>query len=90
MPSTDSESAREPLLLALAAKFPTREPPMEGGWIYRRDIGAWVDIENRDSLMVSVSAQPKPPHPRPTPDRPKPSPQSKKADVETGEDMKGA
>lgn len=55
------------------------------GWTYRRDIGAWVDADNPEILMVSPSSDTTTP---PKPD-PRPKPVSKKCDHETGEDMKG-
>ncbi len=75
-------------LLGEAHKFPTNPTSDVVGWRYRRDVGAWVDDNDPDSLMVDCMAA-KPgevPSPRP----PKPMPVSKKADRETGEDMKGA
>ncbi len=69
-------------LIRHAHFFPPVEPVMTAGWVYRRDIGAWVESVQPDSLMVAP--QPKPnPTPRPAP------PTSKKADRETGEDLKG-
>lgn len=77
--------------MARAFRFtPTREAPNDY-WTYRRDIGLWVETAQRDHLMITSMVeprppQPRPPHPRPEPERP---PMSKKADMETGEDMKG-
>lgn len=76
------------MLIGRSFRFrPAVEQPILG-WIYRRDIGAWVDEKAQDQLMVAVMTQPTPPQPEPRP-RPEP-PMSKKADLETGEDMKGA
>ena len=92
------------LLLKRATTFaPGRQLSTEG-WVYRKDIGAWVDAESPDVLMATDEAvlpygsqgpsrpsgpsSPKP-APRPQPQTPKPRPMSKKADIETGEDMKG-
>lgn len=81
-------------LLREAHMFPAGAGSDVAGWRYRRDVGAWVDDADPDSLMVLQAAkpggppEPKPPAPRPKP--PKPIPVSKKADSETGEDMKGA
>ena len=55
-------------------------------WRYDRQVGAWVSSTSGD-LMVAEAANPQPPRPTPPP-RP-PRPVSKKADLETGEDMKG-
>jgi hypothetical protein len=75
----NSVKLRVPLLIALAARLPSREPDFVKGWTYRRDIGAWVDADDTATLMV-VAAKPA---------KPKPRPVSKKEDQETGEDMKG-
>jgi len=73
------------LLLGLAARFPGGDPPVNLGWKYDRSIGAWVAEEDGSILMAN------PPKPQPSaPPKPRPSgPMSKKADFETGEDMKG-
>lgn len=75
-------------LLRQAYRFPTISLLDVDGWQYRRDLGAWVDSADPDSLMVAyVAAKPgEDPNPKP----PKPVPTSKKYDRETGEDMKGA
>jgi hypothetical protein len=91
--STAMPSAPKPsLLLALAERIPASEPSLVEGWVYRRDLGVWVDADRPFALMV-MSGGPKP-GPRPpgpsTPVKPKPRPASKKYDRETGEDMKGA
>lgn len=86
---------RPPLLLALAARLPASEPAQIVGWLYRRDLGAWVDADDRTALMVlAADPPPKPtpklaPKPASPPATPKPRPMSKKFDHETGEDMKG-
>jgi len=82
---------RSPLLFALASRLPAGDPAEVDGWVYRRDIGAWVDADNRELLMVLAADPPPkpPPKPVPPPTRPKPRPMSKKFDHETGEDMKG-
>ena len=86
---------KDHLLLARAHRFPLIPSTVGEGWQYRRELGAWVETAAPDSLMVSWTAgtigkQPNPqPNPQPRP-QPRPMPTSKKADVETGEDMKGA
>lgn len=60
-------------------------------WRYDRNVGAWVSITDGE-LMVAEATNPNPkpkPTPTPPPPSPRPRPMSKKADVETGEDMKG-
>lgn len=75
------------LLLSRAHRFPPASPAVGNTWRYRRDVGAWVESERPDSLMVAPVAGKPGEKPRPRPD---PVPTSKKADHETGEDMKGA
>lgn len=70
-----------------AHRFSPAEFSIDAGWQYRRDIGAWVDALVPDSLMVLASAAR--PDGGPVAAK-KPRPVSKKADQETGEDMKGA
>lgn len=92
------------LLLKRATRFAPGTQLNTEGWVYRKDIGAWVDADSPDVLMATDEAvvpygsqeNPRPtspstprPEPRPQPQRPKPRPMSKKADIETGEDMKG-
>lgn len=74
------------LLIDRSFKFDAKEPRPIEGWVYRRDIGAWVDSGQPDHLMVD---QPVNSPQRPSVPQPRPTPQSKKADFETGEDMKG-
>ncbi len=69
------------LLLELAVRLPSVDPPVYAGWSYDRSVGAWVAEEEGSPLMAN------PPRPRPKP-RPE-GPISKKNDIETGEDMKG-
>ena len=81
----------EHVLIRLAHRFPATTVQPIAGWRYRRDIGAWVDCDAPDSLyaeglVLANSSQPKPRH-QPQP-KPRP-PITKKADMETGEDMKG-
>jgi len=81
------------LLIEKSARFPIATPGTGEGWHYRRQIGAWVDAEWPDRLMVDPDAmqagQPANPTPAPRP-RPKPpGPMTKKNDIETGEDLKG-
>lgn len=86
----------EHVLLRLAHRFPVGPVQPITGWRYRRDIGAWVDRDAPDTLFAdgATFAHPSPPKPppkpQPSPPPPKPRPpMSKKADIETGEDMKG-
>lgn len=72
---------RDHVLIERAFRFPAHPPKETDGWVYRRDIGAWVDSESPNHLMVEPGAGPGKPSPRPV---------SKKMDIETGEDMKGA
>ncbi len=87
--------ATDHLLIRLAHRFPPAAPMDVDGWAYRRDLGAWVSANAPEMLMVSevvesLSKEPRPqPRPQPRPE-PRPMPMSKKADHETGEDMKGA
>lgn len=76
------------LLISRAFRFPASPAPKPVvGWIYRRDRGAWVDADDPDRPMADDRAlNAEDPKPRP---KPKPDPMSKKADMETGEDMKG-
>lgn len=67
--------------IQLAKRFDPARNDVHPYWTYRRDIGAWVAACEPAALMVSSISKKDPPHPVPT---------SKKADVETGEDMKGA
>lgn len=60
-------------------RFPANDRQSFDGWHYRRDLGYWV--ANTLSNAGLESSDPKP--------DPKPEPMSKKADLETGEDMKG-
>jgi hypothetical protein len=70
------------LLIRQSFRFqPFQDRPING-WAYSRELGAWVSQQPPHRLMVSVM---KNPGPRPQP----PPPMSKKADMETGEDMKG-
>ncbi len=69
------------VLIERAFRFPAQQPKDTEGWVYNREIGAWVDAEKPNQLMVEPGAGP---------DKPKPRPVSKKMDIETGEDMKGA
>jgi hypothetical protein len=74
------------LLFGLAVRLPHRDPPIYPGWRYDRSAGIWV-TEGSSILMAN------PPKPRPSVPSPRPRPTgpvSKKADMETGEDMKGA
>lgn len=80
---------RDHILLERAFKFQYAEVGPLNGWQYRRDIGAWVDESNPDELMVDSDGVEDSERPRPVPPRPRPRPTSKKADIETGEDMKG-
>jgi hypothetical protein len=80
---------RDHILLERAFKFRYAETGPLNGWQYRRDIGAWVEEFNSDNLMVSTEGAQNPSQPRPVPPQPRPRPISKKADMETGEDMKG-
>lgn len=75
-------------LLGEAHRFPINPALVVVGWRYRRDLGAWVDDTAPDSLMVAHMAAK--PGEEPSPKPPRPVPVSKKADRETGEDMKGA
>lgn len=79
-------------LLRLAHRFPTDEPRVDPYWQYRRDWGMWVESSNDERPMIGVKDQASPdqPRPQPRPEPPRPIPTSKKADRETGEDMKGA
>jgi len=95
------------LLIKRATTFDPRMRLRTDGWIYRKDIGAWVDADQPNILMATgepvceygsqipsrpdkPNSSPKqPPRPKPQPPKPKPRPMSKKADIETGEDMKG-
>ena len=90
------------ILLKRAIRFEPGKQLNTEGWAYRKDIGAWVDADSPDVLMVTdeavvpygVRESPRPNglgtrKPAPKPPRPKPRPMSKKADMETGEDMKG-
>ena len=86
------------LLIRLAHRFPVGPIQPITGWRYRRDIGAWVDSDAPEALFADGAAfadasppkPPLPPQPSPQPPPPKPRPpMSKKADIETGEDMKG-
>lgn len=76
------------MLLRSAFRFPVQPRPTVDGWRYRRDLAAWVDEADPEVLMVTppLGKPGEPPPPQP----PKPVPMSKKADQETGEDMKGA
>ncbi len=76
---------KQHVLLGLAARFPEAEPQSHPGWTYDRGIGAWV----MDGFPTELMVQKPGPSSPPPPPRP-PAPQSKKADRETGEDMKGA
>jgi hypothetical protein len=89
----------EHVLLRLANRFPAREPDPVVGWLYNRDIGAWVDLADPSTLYAYEIVNVGQTGPKPSPGTPKPPPQpvpkprppmSKKADLETGEDMKGA
>jgi hypothetical protein len=77
------------VLLDRAHRFTPSYPKPCPGWLYRRDIGAWVDADDPATLMIAIDAGANKPKPAPTPPKPRPTPQSKKADFETGEDMKG-
>lgn len=81
---TPTPQKRPSLLISLALHFSADEPPLLNGWVYRRDLGVWVDADDQESLMVGSA-----PKPGPTAPKPKPRPISKKHDRETGEDMKG-
>lgn len=74
------------LLLGLADRFRVTETPISEGWVYSRSVGTWV-FEGQPSVLM---ADPKPSPQQPWPPRPRPGPASKKNDLETGEDMKGA
>lgn len=88
--------AREHPLLSESYRFSIDAEPIAAGWRYRRDVGAWVLDSAPDNLMVAQGPNPPraagPDRPRPPqdPNPPRPRPISKKADHETGEDMKGA
>ena len=102
--TTRKDKLMDHLLLKRATTFEPGKRLSIEGWIYRKDIGAWVDADSPNVLMMtdelvppyrsqtpffpSDSASPKY-NPDPQPPRPKPRPMSKKADMETGEDMKG-
>ncbi len=81
------------LLLARANRFPLGKIEDISGWLYQRTLGAWVDADEPNNLMVSskpaAAPSPRPEQPSTPPQKPKPIPASKKCDVETGEDMKG-
>lgn len=87
---------REHAILRLANRFAPTEPVQPPGWRYRRDIGAWVNASYPDTLMIEYTQgntrpEPQPPRPKPQPPPSEPPlPMSKKGDIETGEDMKGA
>jgi hypothetical protein len=70
----------EHVLLEQSHRFPIIPEPEVTGWEYSRKVGVWV-----------ATNPPGPQDPRkPAPDPNPPRPRSKKCDVETGEDMKGA
>ncbi len=70
------------VLIEEAIRFPVSDGEDFTGWRYRRDIGAWACANAPNQLLVSLDES------APSTPRPKP-PMSKKADVETGEDLKG-
>jgi len=73
------------LVLRRSFRFrPYQDGPIKG-WTYSRDLGAWVAEEEPHRLMVRLMKNPGP-NPQP---QPLPPPMSKKADMETGEDLKG-
>lgn len=74
------------VLLALAHRFPLSELASADGWVYRRDIGAWVAQDSPDDLMINAMSNPDPN----SPEQPPRPPMTKKNDIETGEDLKGA
>lgn len=76
------------LLISRAHRFARPPEPQDSpsAWKYDRSIGAWLLAGSNRKLMVrSLASQPNPPEEPPPPD----PPMSKKADLETGEDMKG-
>lgn len=62
------------VLLSRSHRFPAASDPEPVGWRYCRELGAWLP-ESGDGPSRTTEL------PRPT---------SKKQDIETGEDMKGA
>ena len=73
------------ILLERAFNFPIVRAPADSqypDWRYDRRVGAWVSATTGD-LMVATNPKPS------SPPTPRPRPVSKKADLETGEDMKG-
>ena len=64
----------EHLLLRRAHRFPAEFEPQPDGWRYSRRLSVWVPEQSETGGGETA-------RPRPT---------SKKQDVETGEDMKGA
>ena len=68
---------RQHPLLQHAFRFRPEQVEPAPGCRYSREIGAWVAATDGELLVV------------PQPGKPRPKPMSKKADVETGEDMKG-
>jgi hypothetical protein len=84
------------ILLERAFKFPVERPTagdLYPGWCYDRRRGAWISVLNNELMVTEATNPPRPrpqPQPRPEPPNPRPPrPVSKKADAETGEDMKG-
>jgi hypothetical protein len=63
------------LLIKKAFIYPRpKEKPKLEGYVYNRIDGYWIDIDNNEPYVL---------------DSRRPKPQTKKADVETGEDQKG-
>lgn len=62
------------VLLRMSHRFPAEPEPQPDGWRYSRSLSAWIPEQGED-----VGGE-----------TPRPRPTSKKQDVETGEDMKGA
>lgn len=76
-------------LLAMSHRFPASDSPaVDPAWRYRRDWGVWVETAEPSSLMVSPAETSRLGETRTRPHAS--APVSKKADRETGEDMKGA
>lgn len=75
---------KQHILIERSFRFPVQTDTSSRfeGVHYRRDIGAWVTNDDPNQLMVTEVIDQNQP-------RPRPRPQSKKADLETGEDMKG-
>lgn len=74
------------ILISRSHRFPIRgsQPDDNSSWIYDRSIGAWR-CRSTGLLMLEEATHAGTPAPPPRP----PRPVSKKADIETGEDMKG-